>query len=61
MAQNRREIRKFIACLISFNELHWFEAEYEEIFPGVWQMVPGTLRDLGPISKEDQKRISKNK
>lgn len=45
----RRKRVRFKASPINSPEVHWFEAEYEEIKPGVWQKVYGTEKDLGPV------------
>lgn len=45
----RRKWARFKASPIDKSEVHWFEAEYEEIKPGVWQKIYGTEKDLGPV------------
>lgn len=47
----RRKRVRFKASPIGSVEIHWFEAEYEEIEPGKWQKVYGTEKDLGPVDK----------
>lgn len=53
-----REKRRFRATPTDEEEVHWFEAEYEEIRPGVWQKVPGTEKDLGPVPKEKKEKTA---
>jgi len=46
---SKKEKRQFIASPTSGGESRKFEAEYEEIRSGVWEIVAGTLKDLGPV------------
>lgn len=41
----------FIATPIGAKEPHWFEAEYEIEGDTVF-LVPGTLKDLGPLPND---------
>ncbi|PIV31861.1 hypothetical protein COS33_00970 [Candidatus Wolfebacteria bacterium CG02_land_8_20_14_3_00_37_12] len=49
--ERRREFRQFSACPTYSINHHNFEAEYWEVYPDVWQVVPGTEKDLGPSDK----------
>lgn len=49
-SQPRRKWARFKASPVRSPEVHWFEAEYEEVEPGKWQKVPGTEKDLGLVS-----------
>jgi len=58
----RKEHFRFIATAVCSDELHWFEADYGEIATPVgncviWQLMPYTLRDLGPLSEEERKNL----
>lgn len=33
------------------------EIEYKEIRPGVWEKIPGTKTDLGPVNKNAPDKI----
>lgn len=48
----KKEKREFIATPTNGDKPRKFEAEYEEIRPNVWQMVVGTLKDLGSTQAE---------
>ncbi|MEK7590350.1 MAG: hypothetical protein AAB454_01415 [Patescibacteria group bacterium] len=48
--ENRKRTR-FVATPVNESKPHLFEAEYIEIAEGVWQKIPGTEKDLGPINK----------
>ncbi len=52
--QRARKKEQFIACPTNGISCHKFEAEYWETYPGVWEMVPGTQKDLGPVEKTDK-------
>ena len=48
----RHRISRSKASPVGRSEVHWIEAEYEEIAPGCWQKVYGTEKDLGPVQEE---------
>jgi hypothetical protein len=50
--ERRRELKRFLACPTHEVSCHNFEAEYWEVYPDVWQMVPGTEKDFGPADND---------
>lgn len=54
--QRRREKHTFVASPVNKEAEHLMEAEYKEIRAGVWQKVPGSEKDLGPINKEPKEK-----
>lgn len=50
--ERKRELRRFSACPTHSMGYHNFEAEYWEIYPDVWQIIPGTEKDLGSSDKK---------
>jgi hypothetical protein len=55
----RRKERYSATPIGATTEIHIFEVEYEEIAPGVWQQVPGTAKDLGPLNKSSAARFKR--
>jgi len=52
--ERRREIKRTRNCPEFSVKCHIFEVEYWENYPDVWEMVPGTKKDLGPESEENK-------
>lgn len=52
--EGERKRRKdiVIASPVGGGQMRQFEAEYWEIYPGVWEKIPGSERDLGPAKQE---------
>lgn len=56
LKKRRCRLDRFLATPVWGNKVHWFEAEYEEIAPGVWKKVYGTEKDLGPADVKKNKK-----
>ena len=54
--QRRRKKEVFKSTPGDEQQVHWTEAEYEEIAPNTWQLVYGSEKDLGLVEEKDKKK-----